>query len=134
MKYLAIILCFLIAGCYSNEPVRNMKDLDQSMMDLKIYQQNLGEYIQQGKLEDGEWLLDGLDSILQTVSMTITEHHRLKRPFSYYHSRLLEKPVEGLHKAFKKNDTALARRQYFILVDKCNKCHIDNEIDKTVEY
>jgi hypothetical protein len=111
-----------------------MKDLEQSMMDLKIYQENLGDNIKAGKLSEADWLLQGVDSILHTVSATITEHHKLEKPFSYYKNRYLDKPMDGLHTAFKKNDTALARKHYVLLVDKCNACHIDLEIDKEVRY
>ena len=111
-----------------------MKDLEQNMMDLKLYQENLGDNVRAGKLKDGEWLLDGLDSILNTVAITITEHHKLRAPFSYYKKLRLNKPIESLHKAFDKNDTAAARIQYMIMVDQCNNCHIDLDIDKEVRY
>ena len=130
----AFILLLIFAPACSQEQVKNMKDLDQSMLDLKIYQENLGDHIRDGRLEDGQWLLDGLDSTLQTVAATITEHHRMKRPFSYYKKRLLDQPLDDLHSAFRDNDTAAARRNYVLLVDKCNKCHIDLEVDKHVRY
>ncbi|MCE3282648.1 MAG: hypothetical protein K0Q66_1385 [Chitinophagaceae bacterium] len=125
-------LCFLLS-C-SPEPVKNMKDLEQSMMDLKAYQENLGEGIRACRLEDSRWLLDGMDSTLRTVAATITEHHRMDKPFAYYKKRLLDKPLSELESAFDDNDTAKARAQYVILVDKCNKCHLDLEIDKEVKY
>ncbi len=124
----------LLLACRQEEPVKNMKDLEQSMMDLKIYQENLGDNIDAHQLKDSEWLLHGIDSILTTVSATITEHHKLKRPFSYYKDKYLDKPVDGLHTAFKNNDTAFARKNYILLVDRCNDCHIDLEIDKDVRY
>ena len=111
-----------------------MKDLEQSMMDLKICQENLGDLVEAGQLNDAGWLLEGIDSILYTVSATITEHHKLPKPFAYYKQRLLDKPVDALHKDIRNNDTASARKNYRIMVDKCNKCHIDLEIDKDVRY
>ncbi len=132
MRSIAVLLLLLIS-C-KEEPPKNMKDLEQSMMDLKLYQENLGDDIRAGKLQEGEWLLEGVDSILNTVSETIIEHHKLKAPFSYYKRLRMNKPMKGLKKAFKNNDTALARRQYIILVDQCNNCHIDLDIDKEVRY
>lgn len=132
-----IISCmvFLLAACdRDRDPIKNMKDLEQSMMDLKIYQENLGDEIEAGRLNEARWLLDGIDSTLETVAATITEHHKMTRPFSYYKKRLLDKPMNGLYDAFDNNDTALARKQYVLLVNKCNKCHIDHEIDKEVRF
>lgn len=128
-----MVLLVLLAGCRA-EQVKNMKDLEQSMMDMKIYQENLGEHIHSGKLTDGYWLLEGLDSTLRTVAATIDSHHRMERPFIYYKEKWLDKPLDDLHTSFKNNDTAAAGRHYRLLVDRCNKCHLHLEIDEQVRY
>jgi hypothetical protein len=132
-KHFTYLVAFILLSC-GRQSVKNIKDLEQSMMDLKIYQENLGDEIRAGRLKDAVWLLNGVDSITETLAETFTEHRKLKEPFAYYKKLRLDKPIEKLYDAFEDNDTANARRQYIILVDNCNKCHIDLEIEKDVRY
>ena len=106
----------------------------KNMLDLKIYQENMGDMIKQGRLQDAQWLLDGTDSLLQVVSNTFQEHRKLSKPFSYYYKTKLQEPLEGIEAAIKKNDTALAVQQYRTLVRKCNGCHLDHEVEKEVKF
>lgn len=130
---LILLICLITVYGSCKKPTTN-KDLDESMLDLKIYQENMGDLIKEGKLQDAEWLLQGTDSLLQVISNTFTEHRKLDRPFSYYYNLKLKKPLEGIQEAITKNDTALAIKHYRILVSRCNGCHIDHDVEKKVFY
>lgn len=122
-----------LAGCGAGaESVDHQKDLNQNMMDLRLYQENLGDYIKQKKLDDASWLLEGMDSILLLLSDRFHEHRRLDTSFAYYYKREMQKPVRGIRDAIRDKDTAKALRHYRVLVDNCNDCHIDNEVEKEV--
>jgi hypothetical protein len=124
----------MLSGCHRQSTVTNMKDLDENMMDLRVYQENLGDHIKAGKLKDGEWLLTGMDSILQLLSTKFAKHRKLSGPFSYYYQKRLRKPLRNIQIAIDNNDTASAWNNYQILVKKCNSCHIDHDIYKVVRY
>lgn len=111
-----------------------MEDLGQTMMDLRIYQENLGDMIKAGRLDDAAWLLDGTDSLLKVMSNTFIEHRKLKEPFSQYYKRRLRTPLNEINKAIRTNDTAAAVKQYRILVRRCNSCHTDHDVDKEVKF
>lgn len=131
---LALILCagiVIIASCARQTTI---KDLDECMLDLKIYQENMGDMIKQGRLQDAEWLFEGMDSLLQVINATFDEHHKLQKPFSYYYSNKLKDPLDGIRHAILANDTALARKQYSTLVRRCNGCHLDHDVEKEVNY
>jgi len=87
-----------------------------------------------GDLENGKWLLTGMDSILRVEAHKFDEHRKLSKPFFYFYNQKLKTPISKLKKAFNTGDTGLARRQYRIMVNKCNSCHIDNDIEKEVRY
>lgn len=108
--------------------------MGENMMDLKIYQENLGDHIKSGDLKEGEWLLIGMDSILKILAKKFDEHRKISKPFSYYYRKRLKDPIRDMKRAFNKNDTASARKHYRLLVRRCNSCHIDNDIDKEVKY
>ena len=128
------LLLMNIYACGTKTEVANMKDLDENMMDLRIYQENLGDHIRSGDLKNGEWLLTGMDSILQLLSHKFDEHRKLSEPFSYFYNKRLKEPIQNIQKAITRNDTALARKNYQLLIRKCNGCHIDHDIDKVVNY
>jgi hypothetical protein len=123
-----------MTACFSRKKPTTIKDLDETMMDLRIYQENLGDHIEQGKLKDAEWLADGMDSLLQVISNTFTEHRKLSGSFSSFYKKKLKTPMSRIRKAITDNDTAAARQNYRVLVRKCNGCHIDHDIDKEVRY
>ena len=134
-----IVICISLGllttvSWWKTAPVVNMKDLNENMVDIRIYQENLGDFVRSGDLENGKWLLSGMDSILRVVASKFDEHRKLSRPFSYFYDQKLKTPISKLKKAFDTGDTAQARRQYRIMVNKCNSCHIDNDIEKEVRY
>jgi hypothetical protein len=131
---LAGLLFFSILNCNRQPAVKNMKDLDENMMDIRVYQENLGDHVRTGKLTDAQWLLTGMDSILRLMSDKFTEHRKLPDGFSYYYKKRMKNPIRGIQKGIDRNDTALARRNYRILVRNCNSCHVDHDIDKVVKY
>jgi hypothetical protein len=122
-----------MAACRDNRPL-TIKDLDEIMIDLKIYQENLGGELKAGRLEDAVWLFEGMDSVLKEVSRKFTEHRKLTEPFAYYYKDRMKKPVMLIRAGIKKNDTAEAMKGYRLLIRNCNNCHIDLDIDETVKY
>lgn len=104
------------------------------MIDLRIYQENLGGELKAGRLADAEWLLEGMDSILIEVSRKFKEHRKLEEPFSWYYKNRMKKPVSQIRSGIRKNDTATAMNGYRLLIRNCNSCHIDLDIDKTVKF
>ena len=111
-----------------------MKDLGENMMDIKVYQENLGDELREGDLDYSAWLAEGLDSVLMVVSGKFKEHRKFKRSFSYYYQKDLKTPLQNIKISVAKEDTASAIRNYNLLIKKCNGCHIDNDIDKVVKY
>lgn len=134
MKYSRMLFVFLFLQSCSEEEVQNHKDLEQNMMDLKIYQENLGDQIEAKNLPDASWLLEGMDSILLVLNKKFKIHHKMTRPFSDYYGRRMKEPITGLRAAIQKNDTAKALQSYRILVRNCNKCHEDHDVDKEVRF
>lgn len=133
MYRLWTMMIVFLCSC-QQAPVNNFKDLEQNMMDLKLYQENMGDLIKAGRLQDASWLLEGTDSVLQVVAQKFTGHHKLDRPFSHFYKKDMKAPLSGIRKAIEDNDTAAARKSYRVLVKNCNGCHIDHEIDKEVFY
>lgn len=131
MKRLLLFLPVLLFGC-AEKTVDNIKDMEQNMMDLKLYQENMGDLIKAHKLQDASWLLEGTDSILQVLSIKFQEHRRLDRPFSYFYKKKMKEPLNDIREAIKANDTAKALKSYRVLVNHCNGCHIDHDVDKEV--
>ena len=127
---LAVAFC----SCQEEAEITHYKDLEQNMMDLKIYQENLGDQVKAKNLEDASWFLEGMDSIMQILNKRFKEHHKMKDPFSYHYKREMKEPVDALRQSIKKNDTAAALRGYRLLVKNCNNCHVDHEIDKEVRF
>jgi hypothetical protein len=128
-----LTLIFLVTACSLNDET-TMEDLGQTMMDLRIYQENLGDRIKAGQLQDAAWLLDGTDSLLKVMSNTFTEHRKLKDPFAQHYKKRLKSPLNEINNAIRKDDTAAALKQYRILVRRCNSCHTDHDIDKEVKF
>ena len=133
---LVIISVFTVPVFIINQQakeVKNYKDLNFNMMDIRIYQENLGEQIKARNLDDAVWLLEGMDSILLLLGDLYPEHRKLKQDgFAYYYKKEMRGPVGMMRQAIQKQDTALALKGYKLLVKNCNSCHIDLEIDKKV--
>lgn len=136
-RYLILLMLLpgliLIPACRDERPL-TIKDLDENMIDLKVYQENLGDELKDGKLDDAVWLLEGMDSILIEVGRKFREHRKLKDRFSYFYNDRMKKPVKLIREGIRRNDTAKAMKGYRLLVRNCNNCHIDHDIDKTVRY
>lgn len=125
----AIIL--LLSRCSTNAAT-NMKDLDENMLDMMMYHDNLGLYLRKGDADYALWLLDGMDSSLQVIAKKFTAHRKLTDPFEKAYRKKLRPPISGLRLALKENDFPKAIEQYRLLTRKCNSCHIDHDINKEV--
>jgi hypothetical protein len=129
---------FLFAGLFfqncNNQEVKNNKDLEQNMMDLKIYQENLGDQLKTKNLSDASWFLEGMDSILLILNDRFKVHHKMADPFSYFYKKRMKEPIVDIRKAIQQKDTARALQNYRVLVRNCNKCHQDHDVDKEVRF
>lgn len=130
----SLMISFILLFACNQNYAPTHKDLDENMIDLKAYQENMGDEIKAGKLDDAVWLLEGMDSILKVVSVTFPEHRKLEKPFSEYYDSKMKKPVEDIRKAIDKKDHPAALEGYRVLVRRCNSCHKDLDIDKEVKY
>lgn len=135
LKLFVFSACLLVTSwsCRNNRPY-TIKDLDENMIDLKAYQENMGDELKAGKLKDAEWLLEGMDSVLLEVSRKFDEHRKLSEPFSYFYKDRMKKPIGMIRSAIADDDTTTAIKGYRLLVKNCNRCHIDHDIDKQVKY
>jgi hypothetical protein len=135
--YFIITVMLLISAsfcCTSNENNgSNIKDLEENMMDIRVYHENLGGDIKKGDIEGAKWLLTGMDSILLVVSAKFTEHRKLGKPFSYYYDKDIKGPIDKLSTALEKKDIPAARSAYTLLTKKCNGCHDEHDIYKEVQ-
>jgi len=134
MKKLWFVLLIWTVACKHQNKVNSYKDLEQHKMDLKIYQENMGDQVKSHNLQEVSWYLEGIDSILILVSDGFDTHHRLKQPFSKAYRREMKEPIQGLRTAIKNADTAAATSYYRVLINNCNDCHLDNDVDKVVKY
>lgn len=132
-RFLLFIIVIFLTGCYHDD-VHTIKDLDETMYDLRAYQENLGDEIKAGKLQDAEWLLEGMDSVFSEIKKKFKEHRKLDAPFSSYYNTKMKKPIRMIRQAIEERDTSLAMSGYKLLVNKCNSCHDDNNIDKDVHF
>lgn len=133
-KFSFIIFIFLIfAGCQTEQTV-TIKDLDETMIDLRAYQENMGDEIKAGRMKDAGWLIDGMDSVFSEIKRKFKEHRKLDQPFSHYYKIKMQKPIRMIKEAVRKEDTALGMKGYRLLIKNCNNCHDDNNIDKTVKF
>jgi hypothetical protein len=136
MKALLVLLVvmafvFLFTQCSSNR-TPNKKDLDENMLDLAMYCDNLGLYLRKQDADYALWLLEGMDSTLQIVAIKFAEHRKLLRPFKQSYRKELAPPINDIRKALQTNNFPVAVESYRLLINNCNDCHIDLEIDKTV--
>lgn len=129
---MASIFYFAVTYSRNSDPISSYKDLGWNMMDLRIYQENLGEHIRAGKLKDADWLLEGMDSILLLLGDQFREHRKLSSPFSYHYKKEMRTPIRMIRESIREYDTTLARKGYKLLVKNCNSCHLDHEVDKKV--
>ncbi|MEJ8817414.1 hypothetical protein [Lacibacter sp. H407] len=135
MKALLIIVSVLVVvllfvQCSNNVP--NKKDLDENMIDVAMYSDNLGLYLRKQDADYSLWLLEGLDSTLHVLAVTFTEHRKLVRPFQQSYHKELAPPINQIRKALQQTNFPAAVESYRLLINNCNDCHIDLEIDKNV--
>lgn len=126
--FLAVLFFAKCTGTVSD----NKKDLDENMLDMMVYHDNLGMYLREKNLDYSVWLLEGMDSSLQVIATKFTEHRKLSAPFEKYYQRKLAPPIESIRKALKLQDFPSAIIGYRKLTKNCNGCHIDNDVDKEV--
>ncbi|MBK6937555.1 MAG: hypothetical protein IPH18_12200 [Chitinophagaceae bacterium] len=112
--------------------VNNMKDLDENMLDMMTYHDNLGRYIKQGDADYALWLLNGMDSSLQVIAQKFTAHRKLTDPFSTSYKKMLRPSIKGMRGALQQNNFEEAKANYRLLTKKCNGCHIDHDVDENV--
>jgi hypothetical protein len=133
---LFILTCFALAvGCnpFGKEPVHNVKDLDDNMIDLRMYHENLADAMIRENQDVALWLYSGMDSLLLVVADKFDAHRKLDKPFREAYERDLEPPIRDLGKALNTPDWPAAAQAYTVLTKKCNGCHIDRDVDKVVQ-
>lgn len=116
-----------------DKSVHNVKDLDENMIDLRMYHENLGDAIVEHNRDNAEWLLGGLDSVLLVVAGKFDEHRKLDRPFRESYKRALKPSIDSMASALTSSNWDGAGRAYTTLTRKCNGCHIDRDVDKHVQ-
>jgi hypothetical protein len=122
-----------MCGRLGNAEVKNIKDLDDNMIDLRMYHENLGDAIVQKNQDEALWLYDGLDSVLNIVANKFETHRKLVKPFRESYERDLKPPIDQLGDALRESNWDASREAYTILTQKCNGCHRDRDVDKEVQ-
>ncbi len=137
MKPVLLVALFsiLVIGCdiFGGADVKNIKDLDDNMIDIRMYHENLGDAIVKSKRDEALWLYEGMDSVLMVVAMKFDEHRKLNRPFRDSYENDLLPEIETLGKSLEKSDWPAAKTAYTALTRKCNGCHRDRDVDKVVQ-
>ena len=142
MKYLKVIQCmmccllllaFLTCRVKDDTAVKNIKDLDENMLDIRVYHELMGDELRAGNISDAQWFLTGMDSILNLVSEKFEHHRKLDQPFRASYEKNLKPAIEDLEASLRQNNLEGSRNAYTVLTKKCNKCHLDNDIDKVVQ-
>jgi len=135
--YLIFTIIILLGINYcnpvNNNESKNIKDLDENMIDIRVYHENLGGDITAGDIEGAKWLLRGMDSILLIVSDKFTTHRKLDKPYRYFYEKKLKGPITDLKSALDNKDLPAARSAYILLTNNCNGCHNDHDVDKEVQ-
>lgn len=133
---LFVCTCFaLVVGCnpLGNAPVQNIKDLDENMIDLRMYHENLGDAMVRRDQDIAVWLFNGMDSLLLVVADKFDTHRKLDKPFRDAYVKDLEPTIRDLGSALHTRDWTTAAQAYTMLTKKCNNCHIDRDVDKHVQ-
>lgn len=127
------LFCFVSLFATCNTPVKdNMKDLDQNMLDLGLYHDNLGIHLRKGEVDYSSWLLEGMDSCLVVIAAGFAEHPKLRIPFEKEYRKQLRPSIKDMRKALERNDIPGAIHSYRVLTKKCNGCHVDHDVTKEV--
>src|SRR5215510_1653700 len=123
-----IVVLFLayLLGCSSMDTGdKNMKDLDENMLDLRIYHENLGDALVSKNKEYAAWFVHDMDSILRVMSDKFTSHRKLTEPFRHDYRIKLAPYLDNLKREIEDEKWPKAIVTYSILTRKCNDCHID---------
>jgi hypothetical protein len=131
MRFFFILMFFLLASC-QRDAVNNVKDLDENMMDVRVYHENLGGSLRHGDRDEALWLLTGMDSLLNVVSEKFEKHRKLGKPFRHFYEKDLQPPIGVMRSALENGDMGTATSQYRLLTSRCNGCHEDHEVDKKI--
>jgi hypothetical protein len=135
MKRLVLLLILsgigLLNSCM-HTGVSNHKDLDENMLDIMMYHDNLGLFLREKKIDYALWLVTGLDSSLQVISKKFEQHRKLKEPFEQSYKKSLLPSIKNIRNGLQENNWQAAIASYQTLTRKCNGCHIDLDIDKVV--
>ena len=125
-------ILFTQCNSLNSREVTNMKDLDQNMLDMMMYQENLGTHLRKGEVDYSSWLLEGMDSSLKVIAAKFDEHRKLTDPFEKAYKKRLLPPIMDMRKALKENNLPEAIKAYRVLTKKCNGCHIDHDVNEEV--
>jgi hypothetical protein len=121
-------------GCSSTDTVdKNMKDLGENMMDLRIYHENLGDALVAKNKEYATWFVNDMDSIMLSMSGKFTTHRKLTEPFRNDYRKKMAPYLRDLKKEIEAEEWPKAIKTYTTLTKKCNGCHIDLDVDKQVK-
>jgi hypothetical protein len=129
----SFLLAFFTCTIKDNPEVKNIKDLDENMLDIKMYHELVGDELRAGDLADANWFLTGMDSVLQIVSSKYDIHRKLNKPFKDSYENNLRPAITELNNQIQRQDLPAAKNAYAVLTKKCNNCHLDNDIDKVVQ-
>jgi hypothetical protein len=110
------------------------KDLSEQMDALAVLQGSIGEELNRGTPQNADWLVEGLDSVLLLINERLNTHPSLLRPFDKFYKQKLKSPIQNLREAIANGDTTAARRNYILLVDRCNSCHKDHSVEEKAHY
>ncbi len=127
-----MVLLFSQCNPHSEAAASNKKDLDQNMLDMMMYHDNLGIHLRQGEADYASWLLEGMDSSLQVIATKFDQHRKLTEPFEKTYQKKLQPPIKEMRQALEEKNMQKAIGAYRLLTKNCNSCHIDHEIDKEV--
>jgi hypothetical protein len=128
-----LLFAFVTCSIKENLEVKNIKDLDENMMDIRVYHELLGDELRAGDLQNAQWFLSGMDSILLIVADKYDTHRKLDKPFRVSYDRNIKPAIRELEKSINNNDLSASRNAYTFLTKKCNGCHLDNNIEKKIQ-
>jgi hypothetical protein len=133
--FLVTVFFLLVTACnpFADNDVKNIKDLDENMIDLRMFHENLGDAILKEDQDVAMWLERGMDSVLNIVATRFDEHRKLAKPFREDYERDLKPFIAELHVALENKSWADARSAYTMVTKKCNNCHNDRDVDKEVQ-
>jgi hypothetical protein len=124
---------FATCDSFTDGSAKNVKDLDENMIDLRMYHENLGDAIVKKDQDVALWLETGMDSVLGVVAGKFDEHRKLKKPFMESYKKDMKPSIGQLHTSLQNRSWQDAADAYTILTKKCNGCHKDLDVDKEVQ-